>query len=177
MDHTRWRRVPLGPEAPRWRTFGPSTTALVVVRTQTTVSWLFDLLPDLLGDQRIQVVFTVNGEGSAFEPGVAELVDRMGGALGPCDQAIDMRFDIAMSASFRGGLDQPNAPLLVLPHGPGYTRMTGTPRANWSGSILPVTGSAVVALTHPSQRSIWAGFESDRVTTAVVGDPCFDVLR
>lgn len=177
MDHTRWRRVPLGPESPRWRTFGPSTTALVVVRTQTTVSWLFDLLPDLLGDQRIQVVFTVNGEGSAFEPGVAELVDRMGGVLVPWDQAIDMRFDIAISASFRGGLDQLNAPLLVLPHGPGYTRMTGTPTANWSGSITPVTGTAVVALTHPNQRSIWAGFESERVTTAVVGDPCFDVLR
>jgi hypothetical protein len=179
MDHSPWLRVPIGPDAARWRTFTPSRTALIVVRTQTTVSWLFDLLPELLGDPRIQVVFTVNGESSAFEPGVAEAVERLGGTLLPWGQAIDVPFDLAISASFRGGLDHLQAPVLVLPHGPGYTRLTGSPTADWPGSLRPAGGRmAIVALTHPAQRSQWwSQLESDHVSTAVVGDPCFDVLR
>lgn len=45
---------------------------LIVVRTITTVTWLFDILPELFDDLRVQVVFTLNGEGSAYEEGVAE---------------------------------------------------------------------------------------------------------
>jgi hypothetical protein len=179
MENT-WIRVPIGTEAHRWTTITPTRTVLVVVRTATTVAWLFDLLPELLGDPRVQVVFTVNGQGSAYEAGVIAAVERLGGRIVPWAQAIGTRFDLAISASHHGGLDQLRSPLLIIPHGPGHTKFAGLPASGHPAipSVLPSSGPATtIAVTHKNQREHWAAHRKAGVRTVVVGDPCFDRLR
>ena len=66
------------------------------------IAWLFDILPELLADHRIQVVFTLNGEGSAYEAGVADAVCGIGGRILPWEQAVATPFSLAISASYYG---------------------------------------------------------------------------
>ena len=152
---------------------------LVVVRTITTVAWLFDILPELLADHRIQVVFTLNGEGSAYEAGVADAVCGIGGRILPWEQAVATPFSLAISASYYGGLDQLRSPLLVLPHGPGYTRKISVP-SNGLPPIPALPGSRVkttIALSHEEQRVQWQESTELGTQAVVIGDPCFDRLQ
>jgi hypothetical protein len=154
---------------------------LVVVRTITTVSWLFALLPELFADQRVQVVFALNGEPSAYEAGVIDAVREIGGRVLPWEQAITLRFSLAISASHYGGLERLRSPLLILPHGPGHTRKIGVPSDGYAPRPAVPAGRAsapvTVALTHGEQRRQWQTDPDSRTRAVVTGDPCFDQLR
>lgn len=178
MENTPWLRVPVGSGASAWTTIANERTVLVVVRTATTVGWLLELLPELLGDYRVQVVFTMADEGSAFETGVAQVVGLVGARLIPWRQAIVTEFDVAISASHLGGLDQLLAPLLIVPHGPGYTKAAGLTRADQ----IPVSRAqrrdffTTVALTHENQQGFLSPY-GDAIRVAITGDPCMDNLQ
>ncbi|MBI5105907.1 MAG: hypothetical protein HZB46_13175 [Solirubrobacterales bacterium] len=148
-------------------------TVLVVVRTITTVAWLFDILPELVADTRIQVLFTLNGRPSAYEAGVAEAVAALGGRVLPWEQAVATDFELAISASHYGDLHQLRSPLLILPHGPGYSKTISLPGDGVAP--LPATqAETMVALSHAEQGRQWRADDGTR--PVVVGDPCFDRL-
>ncbi len=153
-----------------------------MVRTITTVAYLFDALPELLGDRRIQILFTQNGEDSAFEAGVADAVRALGGRMLPWEQAVATRFDLAISASHYGGLDRLRSPLLILPHGPGYTKTISrpddglAPRPGLAPADEP-TPATTVMLSHEDQRAQWQANPAAGVQTVVIGDPVFDRLE
>ncbi|MHB8293840.1 MAG: hypothetical protein ACYDH5_04305 [Acidimicrobiales bacterium] len=150
------------------------------MRTITTVAWLFDFLPELLDDNRIQVLFTLNGEGSAYEDGVSDAVRKLGGRLVPWSQAVATSFDLAISASHYGGLDQLCCPLLILPHGPGYTKQMSAPNSGCPPLTTLPSGSpagTTVALSHGEQRAQWKEEPAVSTRTVIVGDPCVDRLR
>jgi hypothetical protein len=176
-DGESWVRTVVSPESEKWGTLRPSRNVLVVVRTLTTLTWLFDILPELLEDQRVQVVFTVNGESSAYERGVGEFVREIGGCLLPWEQATAQRFDIAISASHYGGLDELCSPLLILPHGPGFSKTISLPLPGNPFDAESVCGEVTVALTHEEQRGQWRESIDHGVRPVIVGDPCLDRLR
>jgi hypothetical protein len=53
-----WLRVPIGENAARWSSMPSSRIVLAVARTMTSTLRLLDVLPELLGDPRVQVLFT-----------------------------------------------------------------------------------------------------------------------
>jgi hypothetical protein len=148
---------------------------LVVVRTVTMLWWLLDLVVELLADQRVQVLFTIDA-GSAYEDGVAQAIAQSGGRLVPWQQAVATRFDLAISASHRGELEQLQCPLLITSHGPGFNKPISVPSNGRPPIPSGGTGDATtVVLSHESQRAQWSEGPCHR--TVVAGDPCFDALR
>lgn len=153
---------------------------LVVVRTLTTFTWLLELLPELFADPRVQIVFAIDDEGSAYRDGAVEELGGLGGRVVPWEQALATPFSLAVSASPNGGLERLRAPLLILPHGPGYSKHGSLP----SDGVPPVPGPAaapgwrtMLALSHQEQRRRWKVDPAAGVQAAVVGDPCIDRLR
>ncbi len=173
-----WIRVPIGNGAARWRTVSCERTVLVVVRTFTTVAWLLDLLPALIGDRRVQVLFTLNGNGSAYEAGVIEQVSALGGRSLPWEQAVAEKFDLAISASHYGGLQELRSPLLILPHGAGYGKTISHPQDGFGP--LPDVEEALrstITIAHPSSAGHWRNDPSHGQQVVVTGDHCYDRLR
>jgi hypothetical protein len=175
-----WLRVPVGQDAERWSTIRCERTILVVVRTITTVSWLFDVLPELLGDSRIQILFTLNGNGSAYEAGVVDAVRDLGGRVVPWEQAVATPFDLAIAASYYGGLEQLSTPLLILPHGSEYAKRISHPSDGLAP--LPVVAKpgiprVTVAVAHEQGRTRWHEDPAKGQRVVVTGDQCFDRLE
>jgi hypothetical protein len=100
---------------------------LIVLRTLTTFAWILELLPELLADARIQILFTVDEEGSAYRDGAVDALAGLGGRIVPWEQAVATPFSLAISASPNGKLARLRAPLLILPHGPGYSKRGSLP--------------------------------------------------
>ena len=174
-----WLRVPIGPGSEGWITMSAERTVLVVIRTITTASWLLDILPELLGDARVQVLFTMDEDTSAFDDGVLDVLRQIRGKLVPWSQAVETEFDLAIAASPNGGLDRLRSPLLLTSHGIGFTKTAAVPERG----IPPLPRSrrgrvprTTVALSHDEQRGQWAHSPSGDFRTEVVGDPWFDRL-
>jgi hypothetical protein len=153
---------------------------LVVVRTLTTFTWILELLPELFADPRVQLVFTVEEEGSAYRDGAVEELAGLGGRTVPWEQALATPFSLAISASPNGELEQLRAPLLILPHGPGYSKHESLP----PDGVPPVPAIAapcgwrtMLALSHEEQRRHWREDPVCGVRAEVIGDPCIDRLR
>jgi hypothetical protein len=147
----------------------------VVVRTATTAAWLLDVVPEVLDDVRVQLLFTI-AHGSAYEDGAIDTLNEADVRVVPWEQATSSRFDLAICASHSGALDELDGPLLVLPHGPGYTRLVSVPSAGWARAPRNSSDGAptTVVLSHGEQRRQWDGRPG--VHTEVTGDPCFDAL-
>jgi hypothetical protein len=172
----QWVRVPIGVEADRWSTVGFERRVLVVARTATATAWILQLLPDLVADWRIQCVFSIPANASAFEDGPADLLTQLGARTIPWGQALASRFDAVVAASHNGDLEELRAPLFLTPHGPGYTKLTSLP-----ASVERLGGDrgfpVLTALSHPAQSSfVEAAIPGSNVRTVVVGDPCLDQL-
>ncbi len=154
---------------------------LIVVRTITTVAYLFDAIPDLLSDRRIQTLFTLNGDNSAYVAGVEEAVRDLGGRLVPWEQAVATKFDLAISASHYGGLDELRSPLLILSHGTGFTKKISRP----DDGLAPQPeldgpeprARTTVILSHEEQRHQWHEDRDGLTQATVAGDPVFDRLE
>ncbi|MFB9248329.1 hypothetical protein ACFFWE_08825 [Sphaerisporangium melleum] len=94
-----------------------------------------DALRLVENDLRIQVVFTAAPD--VFGNGVAEFLH---GLRGPCitwEQATRQWFDLALAASL-GAIHEVHAPLVVMPHGAGFSK-----RARGRAGLRVVDGGAV----------------------------------
>lgn len=162
-----------------WSTVKAQRNILVVLRTATTVSWFAELLPDVIADPRIQITFTID-PGSQFQPGVAEYLESLGGRAIPWESATETRFDLAIAAHRSDGLSRLATPLLILPHGPGYSR-TLTQRAD---PQIPIPRAhdhrgitTVMALASDEDIQHFDRHALPTVRFEVTGDPCLDALR
>src|SRR3954453_12270599 len=103
MPSETWMRVPVGD--PHWSSMPFSRTVLVVARTLTSTSWILDILPELLSDTRVQVVFTVETDrSSVYVQGAYELLHSLRIPVVPWAQAVATRFDLAVAASHTSDL-------------------------------------------------------------------------
>ncbi|HKP89488.1 MAG TPA: hypothetical protein VJT75_05880, partial [Thermoleophilaceae bacterium] len=168
------------PEAsPYWYSVPHSHTVLAVVRSVTTALALVDLLPDLLGDRRVQTVFTVmpRQRDANFERAVRRLIVDFGVREVPWDEAVGRRFDLIVTASYEGFLDELSGPTLILGHGAGFGKYLAVP----PDGRIPVSGdpgsTTTMALSHSEQREYFAPEQHERARFVVIGDPWRDRLR
>ncbi|MFE2309398.1 hypothetical protein ACFXCR_06440 [Streptomyces sp. NPDC059431] len=105
----------------RWLTVPAERTVLGVIHNVTSATRLLDVLDVFEADPRVRVVFTCTGS-SAFEDGIAEFVSAHGLFFLPWESALKERFDLAVSTSRGGNLEDISAPLIGAPHGAGYNK-------------------------------------------------------
>ncbi|MFD0556924.1 hypothetical protein ACFQ3B_07685 [Stackebrandtia endophytica] len=164
-------------------------SVLFVCRTiQSTARLLFDVMPLLVEDSRIQVLFTVD-ESSAFGDGVPRLLDHEQVKLIPWSVATGGRFDcdVTVSASANRSLALLPGRKLVMAHGAGAHKyrvsVDGTEEAVSSLSpkqlmvgdeLLPST----ITLAGPDQLQRLADSCPAAVPAAeVVGDVCAERME
>lgn len=120
-------------------------------------------------DLRIQIVFT-RVEVSAFTIGLEREIAQLDGATVPWEQACSTEFDLAVCAGNEGPLEDIMCPLLVLPHGPGYTKDVNT----WSPRLTSPSTETVLAFTDPAAPPPVP--LSPRLRHELVGDICWQNL-
>ncbi|SER12595.1 hypothetical protein SAMN04487818_101664 [Actinokineospora terrae] len=159
-----------------WETVRGERRVLVVVRTPAAWGRLGDVLPGLLGDLRVEVVFTVD-EGSVFAGGLEGRLKAAGAVVVPWGQACREKFDLAVAASDNGALHLLNAPLVLMPHGAGYhrraaadpTAVSGLAGLVKNGRVVPHT----VVVAHERQVAALKSVDP-RVHAVLTADPCLD---
>ncbi|MFI9076203.1 hypothetical protein ACIGW8_06825 [Streptomyces sioyaensis] len=169
-----------GPQRSReWLTLTGRKKILVVVHTVPYGKRLQEVCSLLESDLRIQVVFTAPPH--PFSDGVTQLLERLGSAVLPWDEAVRMDFDLALAAGPRG-VEKVRAPLVLLPHGANFlkrvtegaeTRVAGLGRQDLTpqGRALP----AAVVLPHRDDLDCLAHTCPEALPRAsVVGDPVHD---
>ncbi|MQY06557.1 UDP-N-acetyl glucosamine 2-epimerase [Actinomadura macrotermitis] len=186
MSGNEWRRVPVGPDAGRWATRTGCRTVLLIVHTVTSGQRLLDAARLLENDLRVQTVFTQGPD--VFGEGVPEFLAGLGAATVPWAQAVQTRFDLAVAASY-GGLHEVHAPLIVMPHGAGFTKFAAAragravgsrlvygldpQRLVHDGALIP----SAIALPHTADRAALArSCPAALPVASVVGDPAYDAL-
>ncbi|WP_433324343.1 hypothetical protein [Spirillospora sp. CA-294931] len=178
-----WLRVPVGRGSGLWATRRHTKKVLVVAHTVTSTARLLDVLTVIERDPRVQVLFTVI-PASAFDAGVASLLDDIGARVIPWDQAVDEEFDLALTAGNSGELHRIKAPSVIMPHGMGYNKYLKTENGKrktvygLAAEQLLHKGEVVAAsivLSHPEQLERLRGECPEAVSRATVaGDPCLD---
>jgi hypothetical protein len=172
-----WIKVPIGEGAREWTTVLTNRKVLAVTRSVNAAVRLLDVLGEMLRDQRVQVLFTMPRERSAFDDGAAALLQEEGVRFIPWDQAVTTRFDLIVSASYKGEFSLLDGPLMVLPHGAGFGKQKGLPPA---GSV-PRSGThakgTTMVLASRNDRALFAGDQPAGTRFLVAGDPCYDRLR
>ncbi|SFP72220.1 hypothetical protein SAMN05421810_103206 [Amycolatopsis arida] len=114
---------------------------LAVVHNVTAATRLLDVLPAIVADPRVQVVFTCPGS-SAFTAGTEDFLRDRDVAVLDWSDARAAPADLAVTASFGGELHTLRAPLLTLPHGMGYNKYLETGnRKPETGNRKPETGN------------------------------------
>jgi hypothetical protein len=183
-----WVHGPFGPYGAEGRTCEYERTVLVVVHTVTAGTRLADVVPLLEPDPRVQVVYTWP-PWSLVSAGTGQFLDRLGAVVVPWRQAVQVRFDLAIAASY-GLLEQLHAPVLTVSHGLGFSKYPPVaggagPRAPrepaglergeliWRGRVIP----SVIAV--PTRRDLgclerWCPEAAP--AGLVAGDPCYDRL-
>ncbi|WP_246239298.1 hypothetical protein [Acrocarpospora corrugata] len=160
---------------------------LVIVHTVTTGQRLLEAIRLLDSDLRVQTLFTVAED--AFNNGVEEFVQGLGGLLLPWRQAVTERFDLAIAASF-GSIHEIHAPLIVMAHGASFNKLVPRPpgrrvagargtygldaqRLLRDGSVIP----DAIVLPHQTDLGRLAIECPQAVPSAeVIGDPIYDRL-
>ncbi|MFE1310354.1 hypothetical protein [Streptomyces sp. NPDC058755] len=176
-------RVPVGPDAPRWRTFPTERTLVVAARTVTSTVRVLESLPALLRDDpRVSVVFA-HDPTSAFGSGVLDLLHTSGCRVMPWEQLAHIRADLVLTASENVDVPEGDCPVLVLPHGVGFQKRVPDargPHDRLSGLVpdaLLESGRAWLAVSHPDQeRQLLAAHPKTAGRTLLLGDPCYDEL-
>ncbi|MBB4689298.1 hypothetical protein [Amycolatopsis jiangsuensis] len=170
-------KVPIGLQAPHWTTVQVQRRVLVVAHHVTSLLRLLDVLPVFDSDSRVQLVFTWNGS-DPFVHGLRNLLDDLGVIVIPWAQAINTEFDLALAAN-HGGLTEITAPLVILPHGVGYTKKSPGNRKPETGNRKPETGNRkpetgnrlrlvarMAALQRPARRVVTGARPPGGVRTA-----------
>jgi hypothetical protein len=188
MLDAEWVRGPFGPYAAEGRTCRCERTVLSVVHTVTAGTRLADVLPLLEQDPRIQVVYTLP-PWALISGGVTQYLNRLGGVVVPWQQAVQVRFDLAVAACY-GLLEQLHAPVLTISHGVGYNKYpqgsagdgstapreaAGLERGEliYRGKVIPA------AIAVPTQRDLAYLVQAcpeAKSAGFVAGDPCYDRL-
>ncbi|KIF79542.1 hypothetical protein QR77_37645 [Streptomyces sp. 150FB] len=163
---------------------------LVLAQTEVYARRLWDLLPLLESDLRIEVAFTVPPH--AFNEGAARFLRGLGATVLPWDEAVRTPFDLALAAGSQG-MEQVRAPLVRISHGGGHLSLarvpeglegqagaqtvrepggiTGRAHLTWNGVVVP----RAVALPHSDDLDALARWCPEALPVAeVVGDPCYD---
>lgn len=172
-----------------WGTVGAIRSVLMVGRTiQATARLLFDVMPLVEADTRIQVYFTVD-ESTQFGDQVPRFLDAHGAKLIPWNHVVSGAFDcdVTITASANENLHRLPGKKIVMAHGAGYHKY----RAEEVGAESAVAGLSPHQLlvdgeVHP-HAVILAGVEQrDRLRTdcpeaesraVVAGDVCAQRLH
>ncbi|MGW1176002.1 hypothetical protein ACWD4P_20080 [Kitasatospora sp. NPDC002543] len=170
--------------ADRWNTEPVKARVLAVARTLTSATRVLDVL-SLLNPEGVERYFTVN-PGSAFaDRALDEYLHGLPGfTVLDWEEAVRLRFDLAVSCAVHSSMHRLDARLVVLPHGAGYNRLvtesTGdtVSAAGLSRNELTHRGRVfvdVLGLSHPEQLDRLRISCPEALDVArVVGDPCFD---
>ncbi|MFI9386697.1 glycosyltransferase [Kutzneria sp. NPDC052558] len=192
-----WVKAPVGIQTPHWNTVSVRRQVLVVAHNVTAATRLLDAVAVFDSDPRVQVVFSWNGS-DPFHHGLSELLDRLGMIVIPWPQALQTRFDLAVTAN-HGGLTEIEAPIVVLSHGMGYTKQSpgnrkseiGNRKSEYRGpesegrqvfglspQWLLYDGRPIataLVLSHDEQLArLTAAVPAAAHTGVVAGDPCYD---
>ena len=185
MVRRSWMRGDTGPVFPR--TVSTARTVLAVVHHQQSGDRLSEFVGPLLeADRRVQVVWTL-APGSSFERSGHAFMRGLDAIVLPWEEAITFEFDLAVAAN-HGLLDQVRAPVLVLPHGTGFSRRTvrrngyGPPVARpVGGAVLGALTSygrvvpAAIGIAHEDARQALTSVVAETAEVIhLVGDPCYD---
>jgi hypothetical protein len=95
-EDARWAIGPFGLDAGRAATYSPERTVLAVVHHMTAANRLADVMPLVESDRRIQVIYTCPPT-SIFPGWAQDYLRRMGAVVIPWQQAVQQRFDLAVS--------------------------------------------------------------------------------
>ncbi|MET8555895.1 hypothetical protein ABZV64_13135 [Streptomyces sp. NPDC004959] len=151
---------------------------LAVIHTVTYGKRLLDVLSLLEADFRLQVLFTAPPH--AFGDDVPRFLAKLGSVVLPWEQAVRMRFDLALAAGPRG-VERIDAPLITLPHGANYLkRVTGGMNPGVAGlrrqDLLPGGRlPAAVGIPHHAELGELARECPEALPlTHVLGDPVHD---
>ena len=169
---------------------------LVAVHTVVAGQRLLELVRLLREDLRIQLVFTQAP--SELGNGVTEFVAALDGLTIGWAEAVRARWDLVLASDYEA-IELIDGPLLVVPHGAGYTKLAPRPstehRAPSTEHRAPSTEQtvhgldrcwlthqgllvpSVVALSHREQLArLERGCPEAVLRAWVVGDPCHDRL-
>jgi hypothetical protein len=139
---------------------------------------LIDLLPDLLEDRRVQVIFTVmpRQRDPNFDQVMRRLIAHEEVREIPWKKATEECFDLILTASYEGLLSDLSGPIMILNHGAGVAKYLALP----PDGRLPVgddaSSTTTMVLSHSDHRSYYATEQDERVRFLVAGDPWRDRL-
>ncbi|WAE73121.1 hypothetical protein OUQ99_28860 [Streptomonospora nanhaiensis] len=188
MGHSDfWRGGGDGPVSPV--TWPSRKTVLALVHNYQAGDRLSEFMQVVEADPRVQVVYT-QPPGSMFEKSGAEYLRRLDGTVLPWEEAVRFRFDAGVAAN-HGHLEQVRAPVLVLPHGTGFSRMPARGYGYGPPAERAVGGAVRGALVRygrvvPAAIGVASGWQRSTLLAAVpeaatvahvVGDPCYDRAR
>lgn len=165
-------------ESSYWYAMDCERTVLAVTRSVNTTLALLDGLPDLLHDHRVQVIFTVmpRQRDANFERWMRKLVQEAGVREIGWEEAVGRRFDLVVTASYEGALNEISGDVVVLNHGTGVGKYLALP----PDGRLPVSDDGVstmtMVLSHSEQRRYYADVQDPRARFLVAGDPWRDRL-
>lgn len=185
MSDDLWIRGPIGQESRSRITRAGYREILVVVPTMTAGTRLFDIVPLLESDFRVQTVFAVPHTTDVWH-GVTDYVRAQGGMVLPWAQAVRHRWDLILTASHRH-IAELQGPILLVSHGAGtlmsrqYSRKAGratTPTTGLDRELLTYRGRVVpevLALAHDAELDTLEELCPEAVPKAIVaGDICLD---
>ncbi|MFB6892878.1 hypothetical protein ACFCX4_26600 [Kitasatospora sp. NPDC056327] len=164
-----------------WDTLTDCKEVLVVVHSLVYGQRLHDIYPLLAADLRVHVQFTVAPH--TFNGGATAQLRRLGGTVLPWEEAVRREFDLVLAAGSQG-LEQLRGPLVRLPHGAGYIKLSpagagagrtvaglGPEYVTWNGRLVPTA----YALAHEDDRAeLVRGCPEALPIAEVVGDGCYD---
>ncbi|WP_157036328.1 hypothetical protein [Streptomonospora alba] len=149
---------------------------------------LADIVPPVIeADPAVQLMYTAVENDSQFSASGADYLRRLDGLVLPWERARAYRYDLAIAAH-TGELEQVRAPVLVVPHGVGMSKLVPRRPGYGPPARRPVGGAvagalvrygrvapAVMGLAHERQRAIVAREVPEAAGVCrVVGDPCYD---
>lgn len=187
MDTHRWVLNPAGWHGVPWMTRTGCKQVLVMMDQMVAGTRLLDLLPLLEADHRVQVVFTVP-EPPEFWRASHQFVEAQGGVVIPWSQARHLRFDLAIAGG-QFGIDEVDAPVMLVPHGYGFGQYRLRPRVEGDERELVMNldreqlmrdgrvRAEAIVLIHDAEREVLLRTCPPAVPRAVVaGNIAFDRL-
>jgi hypothetical protein len=164
-----------------WDTVPAARTVLFVIHNGTTLDRLLDVAAVFADDLRVRIVVS-SDLSDPFAENLPEQVAGLGMAAVPWSEATARRYDLIVSASHHGGLEELTGPLLILAHGAGFGKYAPGTRSifglapEWllrDGRPL----AAALGFAHPAEIDrLGRDVPAARPTAVLVGDPCFDHL-
>ncbi len=161
----------LGPERDVWSTLRPDRLVVAVTRNETTTAALLAVASSIFADQRVQVVFSVPPDRSAFSAELEDSLRARGLLVVPWNQVNELSIDLVVAASHAGAPLSVAAPTLILPHGYARTRDATSQEQARPGDLV-----GIHRVVHAAPHESAAAFLPSWGEVAVVGDPILDSL-